>query len=91
MIRSTKRKRPKLSSEWVGSRRIINIKSDSEYLVEDLKGVRQDILHIQQTIPYPAQSGSRKMLADLTLQIERLSSGLQGAHCIEELTKMGGN
>lgn len=85
MIRSTKRKRHKLSSELVGPMHIINMKSDSVYVVKDLKRMKQVIVHIWQMIPYPAQLGSSKNLAALPLDLGYLSSELQLVDLIQDV------
>lgn len=77
VIRSRKCKRHKLSSEWVSPLRIINMKSESVYVMEYLNRVRQEIVEMQRLIPYPVHSGSSKAPAELTLQSEYLVSGLQ--------------
>lgn len=77
MIRSTTRRKHKLCSVWTRPHRIVNTKSESVFMVEDLKQQRREVIHCQPMIPYHAQDAKQVVPDELNLQSEYLSSGTQ--------------
>lgn len=75
MVRSTRGRQHKLSSRWVGPMRIVEARSDLVYEVENLTRTRNETVHAQRMLHYPAANAED----DVTEELKEHAAFAEGA------------
>lgn len=80
-----RRRKQNLSSVWVGLSRIVDEKSESMFVIEELKQTNWETVCVQRMMPYPANSGLDAVSKEFILQSDFLGSRTPLVEQIEDV------
>lgn len=81
----------KLCSAWSGPHRIVDVRSDHVFNVEDFIQMNREAVHFQKMHPYPAHNPTHAVAHELILQAEYLSVGTEMVDGIKEVPVRDGD